>query len=142
MPKNKGKGGKNRRRGKNDNEAERRELTLADPKEQVYAQVLKMLGSGRVMAHCFDGRKRMCHIRGKMRKKVWVNAGDIVLVSTREFQADKGDVILKYNPDEARMLKFRGLIPEMAKINEADAGFESDDEGEIDFKEGVDLEKI
>ena len=35
-----------------------------------YAQVLKMLGNGRVEAMCFDGEKRLAHIRGKMRKKV------------------------------------------------------------------------
>ena len=40
-----------------------------------YAQVLRMLGNGRLEAYCFDGVKRLCHIRGKMRKKVrayWV----------------------------------------------------------------------
>ena len=35
-----------------------------------YAQVLKMLGNGRLEAFCFDGTKRLCHIRGKLRKKV------------------------------------------------------------------------
>lgn len=43
-----------------------------------YAQVLKMLGNGRIEAMCFDGEKRLAHIRGKMRKKVreaWVVAG-------------------------------------------------------------------
>ena len=35
-----------------------------------YAQVTKMLGNGRVEAMCFDGAKRLCHIRGKLRKKV------------------------------------------------------------------------
>lgn len=35
-----------------------------------YAQVLKMLGNGRLDALCFDGTKRLCHIRGKLRKKV------------------------------------------------------------------------
>ena len=35
-----------------------------------YAQVLRMLGNGRLEAHCMDGVKRLCHIRGKMRKKV------------------------------------------------------------------------
>lgn len=35
-----------------------------------YAQVTKMLGNGRVEAQCFDGEKRLAHIRGKMRKKV------------------------------------------------------------------------
>lgn len=29
-----------------------------------------MLGNGRIEAQCFDGEKRLAHIRGKMRKKV------------------------------------------------------------------------
>lgn len=37
---------------------------------QEYAQVTKMLGNGRLEAQCFDGEKRLAHIRGKMRKKV------------------------------------------------------------------------
>lgn len=39
-----------------------------------------MLGNGRLEAMCIDNVKRMCHIRGKMRKKVWVNT-----VSTQLF---------------------------------------------------------
>ncbi len=60
-----------------------------------YAQVLRMLGNGRLEAHCMDGVKRLCHIRGKMRKKVWVNSGDIILVGLRDYQDEKADVILK-----------------------------------------------
>lgn len=37
-----------------------------------------MLGNGRLEAFCFDGKKRLCHIRGKMRKKVWVNVVSII----------------------------------------------------------------
>mmetsp|Transcript_3953 Transcript_3953/g.16813 ORF Transcript_3953/g.16813 Transcript_3953/m.16813 type:complete len:82 (-) Transcript_3953:177-422(-) len=46
MPKNKGKGGKNRRRGKNDNEDEKRELVFKEDGQE-YAQVKRMLGNGR-----------------------------------------------------------------------------------------------
>lgn len=67
-----------------------------------YAQVLRMLGNGRLEAQCFDGEKRLALIRGKMRKKVWINSGDIILLSLREFQDEKADVIQKYTPDEAR----------------------------------------
>jgi len=138
MPKNKGKGGKNRRRGKNDNE-EKRELDFKEDGQE-YAQVLKMLGNGRLEAFCFDGVKRLCHIRGKMRKKVWVNSGDIILVSLRDYQDDKADVIVKYTPDEARTLKNYGELPENAKINESnDVGFEDDNDADIEFKEGMDL---
>ena len=34
----------------------------------------KMLGNGRLEAMCFDGTKRLCHIRGKLRKRQWINA--------------------------------------------------------------------
>eukprot|EP00920_Eleutheroschizon_duboscqi_P020712 GHVT01048924.1.p1 GENE.GHVT01048924.1~~GHVT01048924.1.p1 ORF type:complete len:121 (-),score=45.75 GHVT01048924.1:548-910(-) len=94
-----------------------------------------MLGNGRLEAYCFDGIKRLCHIRGKMRKRVWVNSGDIVLVSLRDFQDAKGDVIAKYTPDEARSLKAYGELPENAKINETDFGEEEMGAGGIDFQD-------
>jgi translation initiation factor 1A len=112
-------GGKNRRRGKNENDNEKRELTFKE-EGQEYAQVLKMLGNGRLEALCFDGEKRLAHIRGKLRKKVWINQGDIILLSLRDYQDEKGDVILKYSADEARSLKAYGELPESAKINETD----------------------
>jgi translation initiation factor 1A len=121
MPKNKGKGGKNRRRGKNENEDLKRELIFRDALQQ-YAQVSKMLGNGRLEASCFDSVKRLCHIRGKLRKKVWINTGDIILLGLREYQDGKADVILKYTPDEARKLMALGEIPNTTKINEEDGG--------------------
>jgi initiation factor 1A len=54
-----------------------------------YAQVIKMLGNGRLTAQCFDGKERLCHIRGKLRKKVWINTGDIILVGLRGYQEGK-----------------------------------------------------
>eukprot|EP00275_Glaucocystis_incrassata_P001163 EC122040.1.p1 GENE.EC122040.1~~EC122040.1.p1 ORF type:complete len:139 (+),score=28.33 EC122040.1:178-594(+) len=134
MPKNKGKGGKNRRRGKNENE-EKRELVFKEDGQE-YAQVVRMLGNGRLEAMCFDGTKRLCHIRGKLRKKVWVNQGDIVLLGLRDYQDEKADVILKYTADEARSLKAYGELPGTAKINETDTfGEPPDDEAGFDFDE-------
>lgn len=134
MPKAKGKGGKNRRRGKNDGD-DKRELVFKD-ESQEYAQVLRMLGNGRLEAMCFDGEKRLAHIRGKMRKKVWINNGDIILLSLREFEDGKADVIQKYTPDEARSLKQHGELPEATKVSE-DA-FGEDEGDEIEFQEPSD----
>ncbi|RWS02020.1 eukaryotic translation initiation factor 1A: X-chromosomal-like protein [Dinothrombium tinctorium] len=92
-----------------------------------------MLGNGRLEAMCFDGVKRLCHIRGKLRKKVWINQGDIILVGLRDYQDAKADVILKYNPDEARNLKSYGELPENAKINEVTFGEEEEDDNIIEF---------
>lgn len=105
-----GKGGKNRRRGKNENDSKRELVYKEDGQE--YAQVTKMLGNGRLEAYCFDGVNRLCHIRGKLRKRVWIQQGDIVLIGLREFQDQKADVILKYDNEEARSLKAYGELPE------------------------------
>ena len=85
---------------------------------QEYAQVVKMLGNGRCECFCFDGITRLGHIRGKMRKKVWITAGDIILVAKRDFQDEKVDIVHKYTADEARNLKQYGELPENARINE------------------------
>jgi len=134
MPKNKGKGGKNRRRGKNDNDSKRELVYKEDGQE--YAQVTKMLGNGRLEAYCFDGVSRLCHIRGKLRKRVWIQQGDIVLIGLREFQDQKADVILKYDNEEARSLKAYGELPENVQIN-VDVGLDGDEleDDTFDFEE-------
>lgn len=126
MPKNKGKGGKNRRRGKNENENMKRELIFKEDGQE-YAQVTKMLGNGHLEAMCFDGVKRLCHIRGKLRKKVWINQSDIILIGLRDYQDSRADVIMKYSSDEARNLKAYGELPETAKINEDFGDVEGED---------------
>ena len=132
MPKNKGKGGKNRRRGKNENEGLKRELVFREDGQE-YAQVTKMLGNGRLEAMCFDGQKRLCHIRGKLRKKVWINQSDIILVGLRDYQDAKADVILKYSADEARNLKSYGEFPESVKISDAVVFGEEGIDDDIEF---------
>merc|ERR1712226_1623009 len=67
---------------------------------------------------CFDGVGRLCHIRGKLRKKVWIAQSDVALIGLRDYQDAKADVILKYSADEARNLKSYGEFPESVKINE------------------------
>ena len=116
MPKNTGIGGKKRKMGKK-NQNHERELTFKE-EMQDYAQVLRLLGDSRLEVQCMDGIKRMAHIRGKMRKKVWIALGDVVLVALREYENDKCDIILKYTEDEVRKLKSLGEIPESIKLPE------------------------
>nr|CAI5838076.1 unnamed protein product [Callosobruchus analis] len=139
MPKNKGKGGKNRRRGKNENETEKRELVFKEDGQE-YAQVTKMLGNGRLEAMCFDGVKRLCHIRGKLRKKFTTESrrksrGGHYL---QEFPFNaKADVILKYTPDEARNLKTYGEFPESVRINETVTFVEEGFDEDIEFGDDI-----
>jgi translation initiation factor 1A len=95
--------------------------------------VLRMLGNGRLEAQCVDGVKRLCHIRGKMRKKVWVNTGDIILLGLREYQDEKADVIQKFMADEARSLKAYGELPESIRVNETDTFGDEENENDEHF---------
>merc|ERR1712139_35461 len=100
--------------------SERKREVIFKEDGQEYGQVQRMLGNGRCEVNCFDGNSRLCHIRGQMRKKVWVNQGDIVLVSLRDFQDEKADIIVKYAADEARNLKTYKELPDNVKINETE----------------------
>ena len=114
MPKNK-KGGKSFKRQKSKREDTNKQLEFKEHGQE-YGQVTKMLGNGRIRVLCFDNKERLGIIRGKMRKRVWIEAGDIILVGLRDFQDDKADVIGKYSLDEARQLKRLGEIPMTAKL--------------------------
>ena len=89
-------------------ERRNREVPLAE-EGQEYARVVAMLGNGRVRAKFTDKSERVCRIRGTMRRREWVNVGDIVLVSLRdELAGDTADIVHRYLPPEVQKLKAWG----------------------------------
>jgi translation initiation factor 1A len=71
----------------------------------------KLLGYDRILVKCQDGHERLCRIRGKMKRRVWIRIGDVVLVSPWDFQSDKrGDVFWRYTRAQAEMLRKRGIL--------------------------------
>ena len=132
MPRGRGKGGKSRKKGKAMQDKERRELEIKEDGQE-YAQVTRLLGGGRVECWCMDGKKRTGTIRGSMKCRVWIHAGDIVLLGLRDFGSDdKCDVILKYFDEEARELQEMGEIPDHIKIAEGGFDYDDDEEGGFD----------
>lgn len=76
--------------------------------------------------------------------QVWIVAGDIILLSLRDFQDDRADVIHKYTADEARNLKTYGELKSDFQINEAaqdGEGGSDDEEGGVEFEE-ADIDDI
>lgn len=98
---------------------------------QEYVRVLKLLGDGRLEGQMFseDGKKLLCIIRGTMRKRVWIKKDDVILVSLRDFEKDKADVILKYNDEDVRKLIAYKELPPGLRL-----GIQ-DNEEEVDFDE-------
>lgn len=109
MVKNCGKGGKShkakKRSGYVDNS---RELIFKDGNDQDYAIVTDLLGNNRCRL-VLDNDKSTCMgiICGKLRKKhiYTISKESLVLVSLRDFQTDKVDIIHVYQDDEIKILE-------------------------------------
>ena len=77
----------------------------------VLSVAVKFLGFDRVMVKCQDGHERLCRIRGKIKRRIWIREGDIVLVSPWDFQTEsKGDVIWRYIRAQAEWLRKNGYL--------------------------------
>jgi translation initiation factor 1A len=103
-------GGKGHRKSKHQGGSFRREILFKDYGQE-YATITKMLGNGHCECQCYDDVIRLGNIRGKMRKRVWISVGDVVLCGLREYQDEKVDIIHKYTADEVHNLKSMGEIP-------------------------------
>jgi len=81
--------------------------------DQLYGRILRNLGGRNMLVYCNDNKIRLCHICGAMKKFNWLNIGDLVLVSLRDFEKkpdskeryEKGDIIAKYDTEHLGKLK-------------------------------------
>jgi len=75
-------------------------------RNEVLGLVQQMLGTGRLRVKCMDGKVRLCRIPGRMRKRVWVREGDVVIVELGDVQSEtKGDIKYRYTQDQIRWLR-------------------------------------
>jgi translation initiation factor 1A len=86
-------------------------VTVLPVANDVIGVAKKMLGFDRIMVSCQDGKERLCRIRGKMKRRMWIRLGDIVLISPWDFQSDKrGDIIWRYKRNQLGWLRRNGYL--------------------------------
>ena len=66
----------------------------------------------RFECNCADVVNLIAHVKGKIYKRIWIANGDIILVSLRDFEPEKWDVVEKYREKEVSKLKKVGEIPD------------------------------
>jgi translation initiation factor 1A len=87
------------------------ENMILPAKNDVLGVAVKMLGADRIIVKCQDGKERLCRIRGKLKKRVWIRDGDVVLVSPWDFQSDaRGDIFWRYRKNQTDWLRQRGYL--------------------------------
>lgn len=108
MPRNT-KGGNKAKKGKN---VQEKEFILKED-EQHYAKVTKVLGNCRfTVLSLEDNKTRVAHVRGNMRKRNWINNEDIVIITLRDFQDDKCDIVHVYTKEETKKIPMTSLQQE------------------------------
>jgi len=110
------KGGKKFKKHKKQSQTKKQLIYREDDSEE-YAQVTKVKGSGRFDLKCNDGKERIGIIRGKMRKKTWINQLDIVLIAKWDFEDNKCSIIHKYSGDEVESLRDKNELNVNFKID-------------------------
>jgi translation initiation factor 1A len=92
-------------------DADREATDLRMPSDgELFAVVTEMLGANRVAVRCMDGAERTARIPGRMRKRVWIREGDVVLVDPWDWQEAKADVEWRYEKGDADRLRREGHV--------------------------------
>ena len=124
MPRGNKKGGKKHKRGKKDYD-ETRVLRIKEDGQE-YAQITACKGNCRFDVTCCDGICRIANLCGAMRKRKFVNMRDVVLISKRDFQDNKCDIIDIYDEYGFRKLKEKKLVPDSIRLEEDNEYFSDD----------------
>jgi translation initiation factor 1A len=72
-----------------------------------YGLAKKLLGNCRVLVLCNSGEELVGIIRGNMRKfnkRVLIDVGDILVVSKRDYQTNKVDIVHKYSLEQCKTI--------------------------------------
>lgn len=113
-------------------EQKKRILIHKDETEE-YGKIIKCLGDRNVIVILTNNKEIQARIPGRFKRKCYMVVGDVVLLSSREFE-DKYDIIHKYNANEVKQLNKQEEIPNFFLNYSTTSNYE-DDDTEIFFEE-------
>jgi translation initiation factor 1A len=74
-----------------------------------------MLGSDKMRVRCEDSKERIARIPGKLRKRVWIKVGDVILLQPWKVMTDRrGDIIWRYTRTQANWLQKKGYLKNLS----------------------------
>jgi translation initiation factor 1A len=87
-----------------------KELVLPE-KGEILGRVVKLMGSDHIMVQCTDGKTRMGRIRGKLKRRIWIREGDVVLVAPWDFNDQRCDILWRYTVAQVDYLREHQYLP-------------------------------
>ncbi len=85
-------------------------------KGELFGIADQLLGGSRLHVMCEDGKKRLARIPGRMKRRMWIREGDLVILNPWDFQDEKADIVWRYTKTQAQHLSRRGHVPESIDV--------------------------
>ncbi|MFH1447898.1 MAG: translation initiation factor eIF-1A [Candidatus Micrarchaeota archaeon] len=120
MKKRKGSGGKKKRTGYRSTNKKKKTTKSSGPIDmvgrvrtprqgEILGTVLGLMGASRLLVACKDEKERLCRIPGKIKRRIWVREGDVVILKPWIIEGDKkADIIWRYTRIQSDWLKKKG----------------------------------
>jgi translation initiation factor 1A len=83
---------------------------------EIFGVASQLLGAARIKVMCEDSVSRMGRITGKMKKKMWIREGDLLIIRPWGFQEGKADILFRYSRTQSTFLARRNLLPSSIDI--------------------------
>jgi len=77
---------------------------------EILGTVESLLGANKLRVRCMDGVVRLTRIPGKMKKRIWIREGDVIIIVPWSIQNEKADIIWKYTPPQVNWLERKGFL--------------------------------
>ena len=90
---------------------------------EIFGRVVDIYGNDRMQVFCEDGKYRVGRIRGKIKKRVWIRRGDLIIVNPWEWETEtkdslgKCEITWRYTNAEESYLERSNLIPQNLKLD-------------------------
>jgi len=83
---------------------------------EMFALAERLVGGSRMNVICADGKSRLARIPGRMKRRMKVRAGDLLIIQPWEIQDEKADVVYRYFKTQSSILSRRNLLPEVIDV--------------------------
>ena len=78
---------------------------------ELFGIALELQGASHLKVVCADGKTRFARIPGKMKRRSWIIAGDLVIVKPWSFEDGKADIRFRYTRTQRNYLRRRKILP-------------------------------
>jgi translation initiation factor 1A len=88
-----------------------------DPRElrlptgtQLFAVVTDIRSDGHATLRCADRKERLGKVPGRLRSRVWIHEGDVVLAEPWGWEDERAEIVWRYTHREVKRLRSDGRL--------------------------------